>query len=118
MNVYTNGTATYIALIAGETLALSMQVSDASNTPINLTGYSLKCEVATPTPLLLNSGNGGITLPDAANGQMQVNIADTASASLPAGNFSFDLWMISGGGQATPLLNGFFVVSPATTVIP
>jgi len=119
MNVYTNGPTTYISIIAGETVALSLQVTDASNTPINLTGYALKCQVnIQPTTLLLATSNSGITVINAAQGQVQINISDTASAALPAGTHSFDLWMISGGGQATPLLNGFFVVAPAVTSIP
>jgi hypothetical protein len=119
MNVYTNGPTTYITIIARETVALSLQVTDVSNNPINLTGYSLKCQVNMhPATLLLATSNGGITITNAAQGQVQINISDTASAALPAGTYSFDLWMISGGGQATPLLNGFFVVAPAVTPIP
>ena len=118
MNLYTNGDATYITITAGETVALAMQIADASNTPINLTGYTLKCQVNFPAPLSLTTANGGIAITNASQGQAQINISDAASAALPPGAYPFDVWMISGGGVATPLLAGNFTVTPNVALIP
>jgi len=122
MNVINTGNpsgsvTTYLSIAAGETVAEAVTVVVDGN-PVNLTGYSLKMQIAFPTPLALNTGNGGITITDAAQGAFQINISDDISTLFWPGAYSFDAWMISGGGVATPLLAGLFTVTQAITVIP
>jgi hypothetical protein len=122
MNLYTQGSSatgytTYIAITAGETVALSMALS-ANSTAINLTGYTLKCQINAPAPLALNTTNGGITVTNAAQGDIQLTISSTQSAAIPVGVYRFDLWMTSSGGVETPLLNGNFSVTPNISPVP
>ena len=112
-----SGYTTYMAIAAGETVAEALTIANGS-TPVNLTGYTLKMQIEFPTPLLLTTGNGGITLTNAVQGQAQINISDTTSATLPSGSFPYDLWMVSGGGVATRILSGLFTVSQNLAPIP
>lgn len=101
---------TSMSIIAGETVAQSLSVASGGG-PINLTGYTLKMQINFPTPLLLSTANGGITITDPTQGQAQINIAESVSAGLTVGRFAYEFWMISGGGAATPLLTGLFTVN-------
>ncbi len=116
-NGYGTGFLTDISIIAGETVAISLVVS-TNGAPINLTGYSLEMQIQFPTPLLLDTDNGGITITNAAQGQTQVNISAEDSAALAQGSFAYDLWMKSGSGVNTPLLKGTFKVAPNISPVP
>jgi hypothetical protein len=107
------GFLTTLSLPQGETVAQSVTVQNT-----NLTGYTLKMRINFSTPLDLTTNNGGITLPDAANGLAQINITDSATADFAPGSYPYDLWMISPSGIATRLLNGSFIVQPQITPIP
>lgn len=105
-------------IIAGETVATEISVTDGNNDPINITGYTVKMQIDFEEPLLLDTGNSGITITDGPAGKFQINISDIESAALDVGSFSYDCWMISGGGVSTPLLNGVFTVTQNITPIP
>jgi hypothetical protein len=122
MNLYTQGSSesgyiTYMAIVSGETVALDMTLSNGG-TPINLTSYILKAQINFETPLSLTTANGGITIVNAAQGQIRLNITSAQTASIEQGVFDYDLWMTSAGGVQTPLLTGKFSVSPNVTAIP
>jgi hypothetical protein len=106
-----------LTLSDGETVAEQLTLS-AGGSPIDLTGYSVKMQIAFPTPLLLNTGNGGITLPDPTAGVAQINIADTVSATFPVGSFPYDLWTISPANVAARIIGGLFVVLQSITTVP
>lgn len=122
MNIYTQGNSqtgytTYISIISGETVALAMTLS-ASELPINLTGYSLRCQINFPTPLLLTTANNGVIITNASQGAISLNIGSAQTADIEQGVFDFDLWMTSAGGGETPLLTGKFSVTPNITPVP
>jgi hypothetical protein len=117
MQVTIAGSTTNLSITAGETVAESLAIASGGS-PVNLTGYTLKMQINFPTPLLLTTGNSGITITDAAQGTAQINIADTASVLLSIGIYPYDFWMISGGGDATRILNGSFSVNQNIAPIP
>ncbi len=111
------GYVTSMSIAAGETVSESLTIASGGG-PVDLTGYTLKMQVNFPEPLLLTTGNGGISVTNAAGGAAQINLSEAASAALAPGTFPFDLWMVSGGGQATRLLNGLFTVDQSLAPIP
>lgn len=118
MIVTLSGTATNLAIAAGETVAESLTIA-AAGIALNLTGYTLKMQINFPSlPLLLTTTNGGIAITNATQGIVQINVADTVSDRLAVGTFPYDFWMISGGGIATRLLYGSFTIIQNITPIP
>jgi hypothetical protein len=86
---------------------------------MNLTGYTAAMQVretydSTSTLLSLVSVADGITLGGTA-GTILVTIASTATSAIPAGYYSYDLEITSGGGVTDRLLEGKFVVTPQVT---
>jgi hypothetical protein len=89
-------------------------VNDA---PLNLTSYTAAMQVrdsakASQTRISLTNGSG-IALGGTA-GTIGVTISSTASAAVPAGSYSYDL-EIDSGGVVTRLLEGSFVVTGNVT---
>lgn len=86
-------------------------------TALDLTGYTAAMQVresADSTGTLLSLTNGaGITLGGTA-GTISVVVASTASAAIPAGSYSYDLELNS-GGTITRLLEGAFNVTGNVT---
>ena len=95
MNVTTqssndNVCVTNIAIRAGETVALALSLSNSDSSALNLAGYSLKCQIAFPAPLLLTTGNSGIAITNAASGAVQINIPSATSAGFLPGSYPYD----------------------------
>jgi hypothetical protein len=117
MQVALVGNATNLSIAAGETVAEALTIA-SGGAALNLTGYSLKMQIDFFTPLLLTTGNGGITITNASTGSAQINISDTTSSSFRTGGYPYDFWMISGAGVATRLFGGSFLVNQNITPIP
>lgn len=110
---------TNFSMIAGETVATALAISTGTPAaPIDLTSYTLQMQINFPTPLLLSTANGGITITDPVQGQAQINIPSATSADLPQGSYPYDLWMKSPAGVETPLLKGSFKIYPAVSPVP
>jgi len=119
MNVTSINNQTSIGIIAGETVALSFALSQASGAAMDLTGYSLKCQINVGAdPLTLNTMNGGITVPSPTTGQCVLNIASAVTASMPPGSYPYDVWIVSGAGVETPIFSGNFSVTANVSPVP
>jgi len=103
----------------GATFARVVTWKDDTGTPVNLTGYSARMQVrqryvSTSTVLSLTSPSSGITL-GTTNGQIQINVSATTMAGISAGDYRYDLELVSGGGVVTRLLMGSFTVRAEVT---
>ena len=61
--------------------------------PINLTGSTIKMTIGFPSPVVLSTGNGGIAITNALQGQFTVNMSSSATAAFIAGQYAYDLWI-------------------------
>ena len=104
-------------IAAGETVAEAVTIA-AGGVLVNLTGYSLKMQINFPSPLLLDTGNSGITTTNATQGAAQINISSATTETFGASSGLYDFWMISGSGVATRLFGGLFSVNSSITPIP
>jgi len=88
-----------------------------NETPLNLTSYNAALQVRdsfnSSTARISLTNGSGITLGGTA-GTIGVVISSTASAAIPAGSYSYDLELDS-GGVVTRLLEGSFVVTGNVT---
>lgn len=87
-------------------------------TPVNLTNWTARLQARvdvddTEVVLSLTTG-AGITLGGAA-GTISLDQSATQTAILPAGNYIYDLELISGASAVTRLVQGELNISPEVT---
>lgn len=103
----------------GATFSRVITWKSDSGAPIDLTGYSARMQVrqryvSDTTVLSLTSPSSGIML-GTTNGQVTLSVAATTMAAVNAGDYRYDLEMISTAGAVTRLLQGSFTVRPEVT---
>lgn len=102
----------------GATLSLTLTYRDSADALVNLTGYSARMQVreraSSPGTLVSLTQASGITLGGAA-GTIVITVSATATAALEAGQYVYDLEIVSGGGVVTRLIEGKFTVRPEVT---
>lgn len=85
---------------------------------VNVTGYSARMQVrqyADSTATVLSFVNGtGITLGGTA-GTIALSAVATATSAVEAGQYVYDLELVSGAGYVTRLVEGNFVVYAEVT---
>ena len=99
----------------GATFTQVIRWKDDSNNLINLTGYSAVMVIrekttAATTVLTLDTGNGRITL-GGAGGTITLNVSAN-DMDIDAGQYTYTLELVSGGGEVTRLLMGAFIIRP------
>lgn len=92
--------------------ALAMQLSDAADVPVNLTGCSIIAEFrlgapAAPITQTLQTPASGITITNATTGSFQL---DQQLINWPAGTYYYTLKIVFATGIVTPILNGIYPV--------
>ena len=85
---------------------------------VNVTGYSARMQVrqyAESTATVLSLVNGtGITIGGTA-GTIALSAVATATSAIEAGQYVYDLELVSGAGYVTRLVEGSFVVYAEVT---
>jgi hypothetical protein len=102
----------------GANYTATLTYRDSANTLINITGYTARMQVrktiGSATPYLSLTNTSGITLGGAA-GTVAIAISAATLASVPAGNYVYDLELISGAGVVVRLISGDFIVTGEVT---
>lgn len=104
-----------IEIYEGDDLDFEMEVRDAANTLVNLTGYTAKGQVKTSyadlSPLTLVT-----TIPTPTNGIVKVSLANTVTAGLTAGgDYIYDIQLTNPSGKIRTYLTGDIIVLPEVT---
>ena len=88
--------------------------------PIDLSGSEIKMTIGFPVPLLLTTGNGYISIVNAAYGQFSVNITSTETAAFAPGTYPYDLWIepSSSPPVETQYITGYITVAASVTEVP
>jgi|LauGreDrversion4_2_1035121.scaffolds.fasta_scaffold00642_3 hypothetical protein len=91
---------------------------DAAN-PVNLTGYTARMQVrdeadSSTAALSLTTENSRITLGGTA-GTITLLVSATDTAAVVAGEYVYDLEIVSGAGTVTRLIQGCFTVDAEVT---
>lgn len=106
------------AIEQGATWSRVITWKDNADVLINNTGYSARMKIKRDpnslTDILSLTSGTGITLGGAA-GTITITITDAQTAAIDAGNYFYDLEMVSGGGLVIRLLKGKVHVSAEIT---
>lgn len=107
-----------ILLEQGATFSLPLVYRDSTGALVDLTTYTAALQVRKapggPVVIELTTENGGITL-GGVDGTIDLGRLATETAEYAAGDYIYDLKLIT-GSNATRLLEGEFNVAPAVTV--
>lgn len=103
---------------AGATFSLSITWKDANNNAVDITNYTARMQIRktynSDTAMVnLTTENGGISLTNAANGVLSVNITPAQTAALSNG--FYDLEIESPTGVVSRLIQGSVMVSKEVT---
>lgn len=103
----------------GATFNRVLTWQDSNGDPINLTGYTAKMQIrpeasSSTTTLSLTTENSRISLGGAA-GTITLTIAAADTAAVTAGQYVYDLELVSGAGTVTRLVMGSFLNRPEVT---
>jgi len=106
----------------GETYRHKLYLSDPSDVPINLTGYTARMHIrenikSEVVLLELTTENGGIILSDLLGGELSLYISSTGTSAITWAQGVYDLEVIAPGidGDVTRLIEGNVAVSKEVT---
>ena len=107
-------------LAAGDNAVPQITVS-LNSVPVNITGYTIKMTIKMGSAsVVLSTGNGGITITNAAAGQFTINMTTTITSAWPSGTYQYDIWLES--QNSPPIENqyasGQITISQSITVVP
>ena len=107
-----------IAAEQGTDYAATLTYANSAGTAINITGYTARMQVrrtiGSPDAVLTLTSSSGITLGGAA-GTVAIAIPSAALTLVAAGNYKYDLELVSGAGVVTKLISGDFTVTGEVT---
>lgn len=103
----------------GATFQQQLVYRDSSNALVNLTGFTARMQVRatiddTAVTLSLTTENGRIAL-GGALGTVTLTVSATDMAAVVAGQYVYDLELVSSGGIVTRLMQGAFIVDAEVT---
>jgi hypothetical protein len=106
----------------GADWALYLTFQEANGTATNLTGCSLRMKIKTDytsnngtTVANLTSPSGGISITSAINGAVAVTMPASQTANLTAGDYVYDLKLISNTGAVDYEIMGGLAILPSVT---
>lgn len=102
----------------GATFSRVVTWIDSTGVPVNLTGYSARMQVratvSSASTIFSLTSPSNITLGGTA-GTITIVITAAATAAATAGDYVYDLELVSGSGVVTRLLQGCFVLDAEVT---
>lgn len=101
-------------------MAFTYQDNATPPNPIDLTGSTLSMMVydqqdATNVLLVIDSGSGGITVTNAAQGKFQINLPASKLGNLRPGVYKHDLIQIKGDGSRPSIWEGSITIVAGPT---
>lgn len=106
----------------GATFQRQVTWTDSARDAYNLTGYTARMQVRSNVTsntiiatLSTTAGNTGTITLGGTAGTVDLLISATNTAALTAGQYVYDLELVSGGGVVTRLLEGNFKVTAEVT---
>ena len=96
---------------AGDSRNLIINVTDENNTPINITGATIKWILSSQDNNILTKSNGkGITISNAAQGQFTISLTDSDTKSL-LGNYEHAARVTTLSGESSIVLTGSIIIN-------
>lgn len=103
-------------IIKGDSFAIQVTYKDSSGLPINLTGASITMMVKDQADgeffcASATVGNG-ITITSASSGIFKINLSSLQTRNFNVPESSYQVQLLTAGGDATTILRGRFIVDP------
>lgn len=102
----------------GTDYSASVAYADSSNNAINLTGYTARMHVrkyhGSSVQALTLSSTSGLTI-TALSGTVLISISAAALSAILAGEYVYDMEIVSESGVVTKLVSGTFSLAPEVT---
>ena len=98
----------------GTDFSITVDVTDAAGTALNLTGYSAAAQIRKTYSSSTASATFTTNIA-AATGQVTLSLTDTETTNLEAGRYVYDLNINSSSGQKTRVVEGQATVTPGVT---
>jgi hypothetical protein len=119
MSQYGSSDVYNITVTQGDTLSRVLTWTTNAKVPYNLTGYTAKMQVRSSANsdvvvLELSTTNTYIVLGGVA-GTITLNLPAANMSVINAGQYVYDLELVSGGGQKTTIVEGNFKVKAQVT---
>jgi hypothetical protein len=108
-----------IVMDQGATFNRVITWQDSQAIPVNLTGYTARMQIrsevdSSTAALSLTTENGRIALGGTA-GTITLTVSATDTVAVTAGEYVYDIELVSGSGTVTRLLQGCFTVDAEVT---
>lgn len=115
-----------ISMLIGQDKTLQLAVSNGAGSPINLTGavvhWRMKVATSDASALISKSSDtpAEAVVTDALKGRAEIFLVPADTASLAAGTYVYDSWVVLGGsGEQHPVIGPSpLILKPAVTVLP
>jgi hypothetical protein len=103
-----------IVIDQGSTFSLTITVTDFTDTPINLTGYTLRSQLR--KSYFSNTFTAfTVTSPAPLDGEIKLALTATTTSSLRYGRYVYDVEIVSPTNEVTRVLEGIVTVNPEVT---
>lgn len=103
-----------ITIEQGATFSTKLNVEDAYNSPIDLTGYSAS-SMMRKSYQSSTAYNLIATVTGTANGEITLSMSSANTAALSAGRYVYDLIIDDGANTITRVVEGIATVLPSVT---
>ena len=88
---------------------------DVTNTPINISGYSVTSQIRRSYYSSNITANITCTLSNVANGQITMSMTAANTANIKAGRYVFDVKVVDTGSVTSRILEGIITITPQVT---
>ena len=97
------------------TVTISSIASDGTETPFDLTGYSVTASIRKTFASATATAMSITVDPDPATGSVTVGLTDVQTGTLDRGRYVWDMVVTSAGGLITRVVQGLATVNPSVT---
>ncbi|MPM97973.1 hypothetical protein SDC9_145154 [bioreactor metagenome] len=107
----------------GTTWQLDLTIQQSDGTPMDLTGYTGRCQIRSSAITQSESATPTVTVTDPVNGKLTLSLSaeETSAIKVNGGSYAsisqqvYDVELIDGMGRVMRILNGYARISPEVT---
>ena len=98
------------------TFNTTLDLTDDYDRPIDLTGFTAEAQIR-KWYTSSNVVSFDVSLPNAANGQIQLALSANTTKNMAYGRYVYDVITIDGSGTVTRVVEGILTVTPEVTTV-
>ena len=98
----------------GATFTTTVTVTDANDSAVNLSGYSVAAQIR-KSHQSTSSVDFTASVSDASSGEITISLTPTQTTDLEQGRYVYDVLITASGGTKTRVVEGQVTVNPSVT---